>query len=75
MQDLTTGGMTHFVRVKLEGNPGFLELGKVFPTETSNLINEIIKKSSGVFLWVSIVVRQYWRLLQRVTGYPSFKPP
>lgn len=56
LQDLTIGDITRFVRDKLEEHPKFYALAQQEPLESSSLISEIVQTSSGVFLWVSLVV-------------------
>jgi hypothetical protein len=60
--------MAHFVGVKFEGNRGFLELKTIFPTETARLIRDIVRKSDGVFLWVSLVVKSLLEALTEGDG-------
>ncbi|KAK0616675.1 hypothetical protein B0T14DRAFT_250916 [Immersiella caudata] len=57
MQDVNTADIKHVVKAKLEENQGFVDLRRIFAAETSRLIDEVVRKSSGVFLWVSIVVK------------------
>ncbi len=57
MQDLTGHDIEHFVRSWLGGSQGFLDLQRVFPAQAAEVIDEVVRKSSGVFLWVSIVVK------------------
>ncbi|KAK3372588.1 hypothetical protein B0H63DRAFT_551307 [Podospora didyma] len=73
MQDLTADDMTHFVRAKLAGNPGFQELRSIFPEDSSRLVDEIVKKSNGVFLWVSIVVKSLLEALTEGDGLPELQ--
>jgi hypothetical protein len=73
MQDLTTADMAHFVGVKFEDNRGFLELKKIFPIEASQLINDVVRKANGVFLWVSLVVKALLEALTEGDGLPELQ--
>ncbi|KAG6363935.1 hypothetical protein INS49_009038 [Diaporthe citri] len=57
MQDLTEEDMTHFVRGTFSSNRGFQEQIHIFPDEVESIILEIVNKSSGVFLWSYLVVK------------------
>lgn len=57
MQDLTEGDMMHFVRGTFSSNRGFHEQMQIFPDEVESIIVEIVNKSSGVFLWSYLVVK------------------
>ncbi len=57
MQNITTPDISRFVKLEMENNPGFLELRRINPDEASQLLIDIVKKSDGVFLWVSLVVK------------------
>ena len=56
LQDLTIPDILNFVKDKLSSNHQFTELKVREPEYASNLELEIAKKSSGVFLWVHLVV-------------------
>jgi len=55
LEDLTRGDILKFVRSSFESHSGFLDLGAVFPAEAERLMNSVVEKAAGVFLWVSIV--------------------
>ena len=57
LEVLTKKDIELFVKRHFELHPGFLELSDIFPNEASQLIETIVTKASGVFLWVSIVVQ------------------
>ncbi|KAH8898523.1 hypothetical protein GQ53DRAFT_636812 [Thozetella sp. PMI_491] len=57
MHLLTEQDMTNFMDSMLSGNRGFLEVQEVYPEEVAQLREEIVVKANGVFLWVSLVVR------------------
>jgi hypothetical protein len=73
MQDLTATDMAHFVDAKLEGNRGFLELKRIFPTEATQLVTDVVAKAEGVFLWVSIVVRSLLAALTEGDGLSDLR--
>lgn len=65
IQDLTEKDMFKFVRGSLEANRGFSDLSMLFPLEAQLLVQETVGKSSGVFLWSSLVIR---KLLQSLSA-------
>jgi hypothetical protein len=73
MQDLTSADMAHFVEAKLEVNRGFLELKRIFPTEATQLVTDVVAKAEGVFLWVSIVVRSLLAALTEGDGLSDLR--
>lgn len=56
MQDLTFPDIRHFVQTRFDECPGFRRLVAREPGYASNLIHQVVEKSSGVFLWVRLVV-------------------
>jgi hypothetical protein len=56
--------MNFYVKTGLEENRGFLELRYRDSTFSSNLVDDIVQKSAGVWLWVYLVVRS---LLEALT--------
>jgi hypothetical protein len=56
LHDLTYPDIKHFVFTKLHTNPGFKVLEQEEPNYASCIVEDIAKKSSGVFLWVTLVV-------------------
>lgn len=56
LQDLTIPDILNFVSDKLASNERFAERKLREPQYASNLETEIAKKSSGVFLWVHLVI-------------------
>ena len=66
LQDLTIGDISRFVRDRLEEHPRFYTLAQREPQESSSFISEIVQTSSGVFLWVSLVVKS---LLEGLTNH------
>lgn len=61
LQDLTRGDITRYVTSRLCSHNYMVRLSVTHPAETSNLIDEIVNKASGVFLWVKLVVRSLLR--------------
>jgi hypothetical protein len=57
LEDLTYRDIQQYVRDKFYQNNAFLRLANVQPTEARALLDEIIEKADGVFLWVKLVVR------------------
>lgn len=57
LQDLTYSDIQAYVRDTLECHPRMALLTKAEPQHAVNLVNEIVAKASGVFLWVSLVVK------------------
>lgn len=57
LQDLTVGDITRLVTDKLTAHPRFREISIKEELGALDLIDEIVKTSAGVFLWVSLVVK------------------
>jgi hypothetical protein len=57
LQDLTKQDITRFVRDSLEKNDYMSDLVADHPKAATTLINEIVDKADGVFLWVRLVVK------------------
>lgn len=57
VEDLTRNDIETFVREEFSRTVGFLELRSSFPSKSSQLIKDIVERSKGVFLWVTLVVR------------------
>jgi hypothetical protein len=57
VQDLTYPDIKHFAKSHFEKSEGFARLMMREPEYAAKLIDQIITKSSGVFLWVRIVVQ------------------
>jgi hypothetical protein len=64
LQDLTHADIQHYVQKSVYANSAFNSLASKKPDEALALINEIIDKADGVFLWVQIVVRSLLRGLR-----------
>jgi hypothetical protein len=56
LQDLTYTDIKYYVTSRLEHDEGFELLRKREPTYATKLVESIVNKSSGVFLWVNLVV-------------------
>lgn len=56
MQNLTHKDISKYVSSKFEGNVQFRSLQRRQPHVAKGLFEAIVKKSSGVFLWVTVVV-------------------
>ena len=57
LQDLTRNDIRKYVQVEVAQNKKFLELQTKNFQKCTNLINELVDKAAGVFLWVHLVVR------------------
>ncbi|KAI1469462.1 uncharacterized protein F4812DRAFT_423158 [Daldinia caldariorum] len=56
IEDLTFSDIRSYVTSRLESDPNFTSLQKREAKFSQNLIEDVVRKASGVFLWVSIVV-------------------
>lgn len=57
LEHLTRKDIDFYVRDHFNQSQGFRELKAIHPDEAGRLLAEIVEKSKGVFLWVSVVVR------------------
>jgi hypothetical protein len=57
LQDLTYSDIERYVEDKLEAHPNMQRLSQADPAHASDLVTDIVKKASGVFLWVMLIVR------------------
>ena len=65
LQNLTFSDIHQFVSSKFHSNPGFNALKTLDPRYAMNLVTNVTTKSSGVFLWVHLVVES---LLEGLSG-------
>lgn len=56
MEDLTSKDIQVFVKGRFDQKQGYRELEQIHPQDAQKLVNGIVMKAQGVFLWVSIVV-------------------
>jgi hypothetical protein len=68
LQDLTAADIRTYITDKLSGHQHFNTLAVLSPDRADGLINEVAVKSSGVFLWVHLVVKS---LLTGLTNHDS----
>ncbi|RSL84275.1 hypothetical protein CEP51_003997 [Fusarium floridanum] len=68
MQNLSRRDIEHFVRTEFDNSDAFQELKEVFHDDATLIIEEIIERAQGVFLWVNLVVRN---LLSTLVDNPS----
>lgn len=68
LQDLTFEDITVFVQDKLNSTARFRSIAYDDPEAAKNLINEVVTKASGVFLWVKFVVKS---LLQGIGSHDT----
>jgi len=61
VQDLTQRDIRLYIKDNLEEDPRFLELKKREAIGSERLVQQIIEKAQGVFLWVYLVVRSLLR--------------
>ena len=54
LQNLTHGDISHYVRDRLYSNEYMVQLSKQHAAEVSKLIDEIVGKANGVFLWAVV---------------------
>ncbi|KAF3903466.1 hypothetical protein ABW20_dc0105730 [Dactylellina cionopaga] len=66
LQDLTYQDISLYVREKFEGREEILRISLTDPSEFQDLLEEIISKAAGVFLWVTLAVRSF---LEGLTNY------
>ena len=57
LDDFTSNDIRSYVQENFRANPGFVAREKLDPLYAATLINNVSEKASGVFLWVSLVVR------------------
>ena len=57
LQYLTRNDITNYVQVEVAQNRKFRELQRKEFQQCTNLIDELVDKAAGVFLWVNLVVR------------------
>jgi hypothetical protein len=57
LEDLTFNDIKDFVRSKFNADAEFENLRRRYPSFADKLMNNIVVKASGVFLWVDLVVR------------------
>jgi hypothetical protein len=81
LQDLNKGDIQRYVDDKLRSRSDFQRIQASNRLEANEMIEEIIEKSQGVFLWVFLVVRslteglrnhdRFSQLRQRLRAFPS----
>lgn len=57
LQDLTLPDINHYIRTMFYGHSQFIQLEMRNPEKAQQLCRDVAAKSSGVFLWVRLVVR------------------
>ena len=67
LQDLNKPDMQRYVNDKLRSQPNFQMMER---TQADGIVNEIVEKSQGVFLWVYLVVRSLSEGLRNRDGLP-----
>lgn len=61
LQDLTRDDIFHYVDSKLRNHRYMAELSRKYGLEVTKLIEEIVRKAKGVFLWVALVIKSLLR--------------
>ena len=56
LQDLTYPDIKHYVTLNFHRNSGFAQLRSREPAYADQLVENVVSKASGVFLWVHLVV-------------------
>lgn len=56
LEDITYQDIKHYVSSRLHKNLGFEQLQIVDPQYAAELVTNVVKKASGVFLWVRLVI-------------------
>ncbi|KAK1761219.1 hypothetical protein QBC47DRAFT_369400 [Echria macrotheca] len=57
LENLTRDDIQAYTARHFEESPGFRELRDLQPSQAVDLVNGVVTKAQGVFLWVSMVVR------------------
>ncbi|SPN99263.1 uncharacterized protein DNG_02300 [Cephalotrichum gorgonifer] len=57
LQDLTHGDISHYVQSRLHSHKYMVQISRQHPAAVTGLIDEIVSKARGVFLWVKLVVK------------------
>ncbi|KAI0100363.1 hypothetical protein GGR51DRAFT_564172 [Nemania sp. FL0031] len=57
LERLTHEDIERYVQGQFQKSPGFSEQKHLHPTQAEKLLGDIVLKAQGVFLWVSVVVR------------------
>ncbi|KAI1493928.1 hypothetical protein F5X96DRAFT_619896 [Biscogniauxia mediterranea] len=73
LEDLTRLDIEHYVRSNLESHAGFEELRAAYEAESEDLIQSIVHKAHGVFLWIFIVVRSLLGTLTDGSSIPELQ--
>ncbi|KAL9619549.1 MAG: hypothetical protein Q9160_005825 [Pyrenula sp. 1 TL-2023] len=68
LEDLTHDDISHYVREQLGGNKRFQHLSRYDASKAESLVDGIVRKASGVFLWVRLVVRELLKALRDGDG-------
>ncbi|KAK5994555.1 hypothetical protein PT974_05034 [Cladobotryum mycophilum] len=72
MEMLTKEDMEKFVRGNFSVNPGFAELQAASPTDAEELLQGIVEKAQGVFIWVYLVTKEMLASLTDGAMSPDF---
>lgn len=72
MQDLTSEDIAAYARDTLEADKRFMELTKA-NGQADDLIEEVIDRADGVFLWVHLVIVQLQKLIAQGDGVDEIR--
>lgn len=73
LQDLTCLDIEAYVLDELQGHPRMRLLKEAEPEHASELVNEVVTKASGVFLWVALVVKSLLNGLRNRDGIDDLR--
>jgi hypothetical protein len=73
VQDVTKEDIRHFAQTKLQGSQRFTTWKDVFPSEPSKILAEMVDRSGGSFLWVSVAVQALLTDLQEVYRFGELR--
>ncbi|PMD34239.1 hypothetical protein L207DRAFT_138175 [Hyaloscypha variabilis F] len=71
LQDLTSHDIEIYVKDKLNGHNRMKVLTAKDPRRSNDLVQELIAKAAGVFLWVTLVVTSLLKGLGQRDGFPQ----
>ena len=55
LENLTREDIRSFVQEQVQLSPGYHDFAAINPMEAGKIVNDIVEKSQGVFLWVSVI--------------------
>lgn len=73
LQDLTFPDIEAYVFDKLEGHDRMRLLKEAEPKHAADLVHEVVTKASGVFLWVTLIVKSLLNRLRNRDGIDDLR--